>query len=251
MKKNKKILLAIIMVVIVLLVGISINLISNNDAQLLTKSKIIKEMSESEQVTDLNNQINTLNTEHTEYAKNVQNYKKKIAEAITNAGVVTSEDDIVDVMVTNIGNIVSEATKDATATAEQILTGKTAWVNGNKLTGTMVNNGAQNTTLNSGESYTIPEGYHNGSGTVTVNSSSTKLLAKGKYTSPNSGESWATISYGKTLNVTPYIVINTYGSNYSCLSYVRNVTNTSFNIYYNATNSGTIVWYAFETEPTL
>lgn len=37
-----------------------------------------------------------------------------------------------------------------------------------KLTGTMVNNGAVSKTLNGGEEYTIPVGYHNGNGKVTA-----------------------------------------------------------------------------------
>lgn len=37
-------------------------------------------------------------------------------------------------------------------------------------TGTMVNRGAANQTLNAGQSYTIPAGYHNGEGKVTANS---------------------------------------------------------------------------------
>lgn len=40
--------------------------------------------------------------------------------------------------------------------------------NGNVLTGTMVNRGAQSLVLEQGDSYTIPAGYHNGSGTISV-----------------------------------------------------------------------------------
>ncbi len=58
----------------------------------------------------------------------------------------------------------------ATAKSNEILTGKTAWVNGTKITGTMANQGAKSTTLNPGGSYTIPVGYHNGSGKITVSS---------------------------------------------------------------------------------
>ena len=59
---------------------------------------------------------------------------------------------------------------DATATAAQILSGYTAWVKGNKITGAMTNQGAVSQTLNCGGSYTIPAGYHNGSGKVGANS---------------------------------------------------------------------------------
>ena len=58
-------------------------------------------------------------------------------------------------------------TSDADAIASEILDKKTAYVGGAKIEGTMPNNGAVSqviTTLNG--SYTIPAGYHNGSGYV-------------------------------------------------------------------------------------
>ena len=57
----------------------------------------------------------------------------------------------------------------ATATSDNIISGKTAWVNGSKITGTIVNRGALNATLNAGQSYTIPVGYTTG-GKITANS---------------------------------------------------------------------------------
>lgn len=55
-----------------------------------------------------------------------------------------------------------------TATAPDILDGKTAWVNGAQVTGSMPDNGAVTKEMTAGETYNIPAGYHNGSGTVTA-----------------------------------------------------------------------------------
>ena len=55
----------------------------------------------------------------------------------------------------------------ANSTDADILNGKTAWVEGEKIIGTMPDNGAVDIIVNADEVYTIPAGYHNGSGTVT------------------------------------------------------------------------------------
>lgn len=57
-----------------------------------------------------------------------------------------------------------------TATASDILAGKKgADTNGNEITGTMTNRGKWDATITSNGTTTIPSGYHNGSGQITVN----------------------------------------------------------------------------------
>ena len=67
--------------------------------------------------------------------------------------------------------ITGTATSDATATSSDILSGETAYVNGVKLTGSMPNRGAVTGSISSlNDTYTIAEGYHNGNGTVDIDS---------------------------------------------------------------------------------
>ena len=65
----------------------------------------------------------------------------------------------------------------ADAVAGDILSNKTAWINGNKIVGTMPDRAAVTSALNCGGSYTIPAGYHNGSGKITANSLASQTSA--------------------------------------------------------------------------
>lgn len=68
-------------------------------------------------------------------------------------------------------------TSEDTAAVGEILAGKTAHARGTQLTGTMTNNGAVSGTISSKETpYVIPQGYHDGSGSVTLDSASAAAL---------------------------------------------------------------------------
>lgn len=58
---------------------------------------------------------------------------------------------------------------DATVSTAEILSGKTGYARGTKLTGTMPNNGAVNGSITTKEQqFTVAQGYHDGSGKVAI-----------------------------------------------------------------------------------
>ena len=61
-------------------------------------------------------------------------------------------------------------TSDATATAAEILSNKTAYVGGKKVTGSMPNKGKSDLAITSKEKVPIPAGYHDGSGSAQIDS---------------------------------------------------------------------------------
>ncbi len=70
-------------------------------------------------------------------------------------------------------------TTDATVAVAEMLTGKTAYARGSKITGTMPNNGAVAGTISTKtDTYTVPQGYHDGSGKVAISSAEqAKIIA--------------------------------------------------------------------------
>ena len=156
--------LVITIIILIILATVTINVLSGDNG-LVKQAQLAKDLSSNTTESEFYG-MNSLFDEYVNMMSEdanidedesgiLDNFKKLIASAITNAGVKTSETDSVDIMVENIGKILEEKTKDATATPENISKGKTAWVRGQKITG---NGEDYNNAYNSG----YVEGYNNG-----------------------------------------------------------------------------------------
>lgn len=114
-------------------------------------------------------------------------------------------DDIPDITFAVLNDAIKTSQQSsAVPSAAEILTGKIAWANGRKITGTMRNNGATGTSgLRAGGNYTIPAGYTTG-GTVTAASLASQTAANATA---------ANITAGKTAWVNGQLVTGTGGDN--------------------------------------
>lgn len=112
-------------------------------------------------------------------------------------------------------NTYDSNTTDANAAASEILSGKTAYVNKNKITGEMTNNGAVSGVISTKSgTYTVPAGYHSGLGSVGISSTEqAKIIPENikagieilSVTGTYSGEAVSVTS----VSVTPYLTAQT------------------------------------------
>ena len=152
--KNQKgitlVALVVTIIVLVILAGISINLLlgDNGIITIAKKAKENTELTKIEEETELNELYTQLKnnggtsggTIYDSIAK-LTEFKTAIANAIDEAGGIKPEvSSETAIFANNIKGIVKEVTKDATATAEDIAEGKTAWVNGEMITGNSTGN---------------------------------------------------------------------------------------------------------------
>ena len=138
--------LVVTIIVLIILAGISINLLlgDNGIITIAKKAKENIELAKIEEEKSLNELYDELiregisvgNPEYSAIAK-LAEFKTAIANAIEEAGGVKPEITAeTSVFADNIKGILKEVTKNATATADNISEGKTAWVNGELITGT-------------------------------------------------------------------------------------------------------------------
>lgn len=124
-------------------------------------------------------------------------------------------------------------TQDANAAVAEVLTGKTYYKAGSKLTGTMPNRGAVTGTITTkDQQYTVAQGYHDGSGKVSIDATE-----QAKIIPTNIREGVTVLGVLGTMSgsegmaptqceVTPYTTAQTItpqsiGSEYNCISEVH------------------------------
>ena len=132
-------------IILIILAGVSLNLTigENGIVTMAKKAKENMELAQIEEETKLNELYTQLGNEgeglgeldYDAIAK-MKDFKKAIADYIKEAGGVQPDYTADTIMFgESIKGIVKEVTKDATATADNITEGKTAWVNGIQITG--------------------------------------------------------------------------------------------------------------------
>lgn len=111
--------------------------ISLKEMGIMSKEEILLNFEDiRKKYNELNDVVTKLSERVNNLFQSVSNGKATIAEAITDKGIETSATDEFSIMATNISNIPSGTdTSDANATSNDLLSNKTAYVNGTKIIG--------------------------------------------------------------------------------------------------------------------
>lgn len=162
-----------------------------------------------EQVANLNSQIEDLN-------KQINDLKAEVAEKDIEIADLKEEVALKQETINNLqGQLdsLNSQLAQTNATAAHILKNYKAYSGGKLLVGTMENRGAVSASLNAGQSYTIPAGYHNGSGKVTANSLASQT--QGTATANNISSGMTAWVNGQKITGNGTDVNNSYNNGYN------------------------------------
>ena len=162
-----------------------------------------------QEIANLNTQIENLNGQ-------ISNLKEEIAEKDIEIADLQKEVALKQETINNLqGQLdsLNSQLAQTNATAAHILKDYKAYSGGKLLVGTMENRGAVSASLNAGQSYTIPAGYHNGSGKVTANSLASQT--QGTATANNISSGMTAWVNGQKITGNGTDVNNSYNNGYN------------------------------------
>lgn len=142
------------------------NVINTSDEEMRNHIQNTVDTSDFNMQEYIQNAVNGINENLEQVFMYVSSGKKELASALTDKGIDTDANAKFQLMATNVRKIGERS--DVTAGA--LLEGFTAYVGNGYITGNMKNQGSVSASLNCGQSYNIPAGYHSGSGKITANS---------------------------------------------------------------------------------
>ena len=188
--------------------------------------------------TTIDTDIDEFRTEMSALKKSVSDGKSAVASAITAKGVNTASDATFAQMATNINNIQKAV---GTASNAQVLSGYTFSNNSTVgASGTMPNNGAVSKTITpsaSAQTYTIPSGYHNGSGKVTVSKIPDKTVTSGRLYLPKTASfASGSVPVGTTVPIKPTSIKAHVGNTNA------NASSRTWNFKIEGLRNGTSTW---------
>lgn len=137
--------LVVTIIILIILAGVSLNATVGENGVIMQAQKArenieLAKQTEEEQLNSLYEELakggeGIFDDSMKDAIEKLENFKQIIATAITNEGVNTASTATAETMAENIAKIFQEKTKDATATADNLSSGITAYVNGEKITG--------------------------------------------------------------------------------------------------------------------